>query len=212
MKLLLLLISVLPVILLGLYIYNKDSEKEPKKLIFKLFISGLFAALIVLLVNIVIQRFLPDTYDISNKTSFIELFLVLFIEVALLEEFSKWLMIRIIGYNNKEFDQLYDIIVYSVFVALGFAFLENLFYVLPRGVTLGFSRALFSVPGHVCFGIFMGVFLGFAKIYEEDNRVLYYVNMFFAVFIPTMLHTVYNFCLMTDRYSFFILFIAKKHL
>ena len=32
--------------------------------------------------------------------------------------------------------------------------------------------------------------------------------MFFAVFIPTMLHTVYNFCLMTDRYSFFILFIA----
>ncbi len=206
---LLLIISILPVILLGLYIYEKDSEKEPKVLLLKLFSSGFLAAIMVLSFNLLISKFFPNFMSEENA-GFLELFLMTFLGVALVEEFSKWLMIVVVGYKSKEFDQLYDIIVYSVFVALGFAMLENIFYVFSsdNGMVLGFSRAILSVPGHVGFGIFMGVFLGFAKINEEENKLMSFLYMILAILVPTLLHTVYNFCLMTDKYGFFIVFIA----
>ena len=37
MRIDLLLLAILPILILGLYIYNKDIEKEPKLLLFKLF-------------------------------------------------------------------------------------------------------------------------------------------------------------------------------
>ena len=208
MTFLLLIISILPVVLLGYFIYNKDSEKEPKILLFKLFVSGFFAAVLVFLFNLIISKFFPHLL-VGNSASFIKLFFMTFVEVALVEELSKWIMIRFVGYRSKEFDQLYDIIVYSVFVALGFAMIENMFYVFlsADGMVIGLSRAVLSVPGHVCFGIFMGVFLGFARI-NEENKKFNRIYMFLALIIPTLLHTVYNFCLMTDKYSFFILFVA----
>jgi RsiW-degrading membrane proteinase PrsW (M82 family) len=205
----LLIISILPVVLLGFYIYEKDSEKEPGVLLLKLFASGFLAAVMVLSFNLLISKFFPG-FTIDENASFLKLFFLTFFEVALIEEFSKWLMIVLIGYKSKEFDQLYDIIVYSVFVALGFAMLENMFYVFSsdNGMMLGFSRAILSVPGHVCFGIFMGVFLGFAKTHDSDNKITSFLYMILAVLVPTLLHTVYNFCLMADKEGFFIIFIA----
>ena len=189
MMLILLLISIIPVVLLGLYIYKKDSVKEPKSLLLGLFSSGFLASFLVIIVNVLMTLLIPEFYisDNYSKFNFIELFFLIFIEIAVVEEFCKWIMIRFIGYNHKDFDQLYDIIVYSTFVALGFAAIENIFYVIEGGFTLGIYRAIFSVPGHVAFGIFMGYYLGLAKMWEKKNKtkhniymiylaVLYYLN------------------------------------
>ena len=56
-------------------------------------------------------------------------FIYVFLFVALIEEGSKFLMTYILGYNNKEFDEVYDMIVDASFVSLGFAFYENLIYI-----------------------------------------------------------------------------------
>ena len=210
MMLILLFISVIPVILLGIYIYKKDSVKEPKSLLLGLFSSGFLAAFLVLIINVLTALVIPDFYlsDNYSKFSFLELFFLIFIEIALVEEFAKWLMIRFIGYNHKDFDQFYDIIVYSTFVALGFAAIENIFYVIQGGVALGIYRAIFSVPGHVAFGVFMGYYLGLAKIWENKSKTKHNIFMILSVLVPAVLHTIYNFCLMLENFWFLVIFIG----
>ncbi len=209
-SILLIFISLVPVVALGLYIYKRDSVKEPKSLLTGLFFSGLFAAFLVIVINIFMILFLPEFYLSDNYARFglLRLFLLIFVEVALVEEFCKWIMIRCIGYNHKDFDQLYDIIVYSVFVALGFAAVENIFYVMQGGVSLGIYRAIFSVPGHVSFGIFMGYFLGLAKLWQKKSKAQYRFYMFLSVFVPALLHTIYNFCLMAEVFWYLIIFVG----
>ena len=46
-----LLIIVIPIYLIGKYFYNKDTIKEPKKLLTKLFISGIFSVIIVIIIS-----------------------------------------------------------------------------------------------------------------------------------------------------------------
>lgn len=210
MILLLILISFLPVFLLGLYIYKKDSVKEPKSLLLGLFASGILSGIVVIAMNVLIALLFPDYYlsNESNKYSYYVLFILIFLEVALLEELIKWVMIKFLGYRNKEFDQLYDIIVYSVFVALGFAAFENIFYVMEGGLTIGLYRAIFSVPGHAAFGVFMGYYLGLARVNEKVNREEYIKYILLSIFIPTILHTIYNFCLMTENIFFLIIFLG----
>lgn len=205
-----LFISIIPAFLLALYIYNKDSVKEPKSLLIGLFASGFLAAVLAVLVDIIIYFFLPDYFLTENYKNFgfFKLFCITFLEIALVEEFCKWIMLRIFAYNHKDFDQFFDIIVYSVFVSLGFATIENLFYVIPGGFSLGVLRAFFSIPGHASFGVFMGLFLGLSKFYEKRNRVLHYLYMGSAVLIPTLFHTVYDFCIFTENIWLFIVFLV----
>ena len=61
----LLFISILPVILVGNYIYKKDSDKEPYRLLCKLFFSGLgafFLTLIITIFSILNKRFMIKYY------------------------------------------------------------------------------------------------------------------------------------------------------
>lgn len=207
----LLIVSLIPVFLLGLYIYKKDSVKEPKSLLVGLFASGFVAAFITIAISILFMVLFPEFYltDNYSKFNFTTLFILIFSQIALVEEFSKWIMIRNLGYNNRDFDQIYDIIVYSVFVSLGFAAIENIFYVLDGGLFLGIYRGVFSVPGHAAFGVLMGYFLGLAKLASlNNNKSLYIKNMIFSVLVPAFCHTVFNFCLMTESIYFLLVFLG----
>mgnify|MGYP002514454572 CR=1 FL=1 len=58
-------------------------------------------------------------------------------------------------------------IVYSVFVSLGFACFENILYVFAnQSIAVGISRGILSVPGHACDAVFMGYYLSMAKFYN----------------------------------------------
>ena len=46
-----------------------------------------------------------------------------------------------------------DGIVYTSFVALGFATVENILYTISGGITTGIVRAVTTVPAHAFFGI-----------------------------------------------------------
>ena len=80
MVFLLIFISVLPVILLAIYIYNKDISKESKTLLLGLFSSGILAIIFSTIINILILLLLPDYYLTDNYEdfNFISLFLILF--------------------------------------------------------------------------------------------------------------------------------------
>ena len=53
------ILSVLPVIILGKYVYNKDRNKEPKKVLTKLFLFGICSVIITLLLTNVLEIFFP---------------------------------------------------------------------------------------------------------------------------------------------------------
>ena len=150
--------------MLGLFVYSKDRDKEPVKLLIKLFFLGIVSCFIVLFISLA-EEFIPFLAKDTNEMGLIEVIVYSFINVA---------------YKSKHFDQLYDIVVYAVFVSLGFAFLENLFYVLPEGtVKVGIIRALLAVPGHACDAIFMGYYLSIARLYKYKNPLfLQFVHIY----------------------------------
>lgn len=206
---LMLFLAILPVIVILLVVYNKDKTKEPIGLLLQFFGLGILSCYLVLLVSDFLGLFLPFMNMKTEDMTFLDTFLYAFIGVALVEESCKWVMLYFKGYNNKEFDELYDILVYSVFVSLGFAFYENILYVLGnQSISIAIFRAFSAVPGHACDAIFMGYNLSLAKQYHYKNRPdLEKKYKILSVIAPAILHGIYDFCLMSGLAILVLTFI-----
>ncbi len=210
----LLALAILPVLVIGKYVNKKDKNKEPTAVLVKLFIFGVLSCFVVLFVSSILDDIFPVLSSSTPKTTFLELLVYAFIGVALVEESAKLLMTYAFGYKNNEFDEIYDIIIYSVFVALGFAAFENILYVfgndtIGASITTGVLRAVLAVPGHACDGLFMGYYLSLAKISELQNQKeeskKYLLK---SLLIPTILHGTYDFCLFTRNKLFLLIFLV----
>ncbi|GAK06625.1 LOW QUALITY PROTEIN: hypothetical protein JCM19038_328 [Geomicrobium sp. JCM 19038] len=112
-----------------------------------------------------------------------------FVKTAFIEEFFKWFFLLVTMYRFKTWSVKYDGIVYSVALSLGFATLENFFYLLSEGVHTAFGRALFPVSGHALFGVIMGYYLGNAR-YMIDGKKKKMVSLRIAC--PYFLHGTFN--------------------
>ena len=123
--------------------------------------------------------------------------LLAFFVVALVEEGTKFLFLRARTWRNPNFNYRFDGIVYAVFVSLGFAAFENIQYVLHYGLSVALPRALFAVPGHMAFAVFMGLFYGRAKLYEAwgDRRRCRW-SLMRAYVTSVLLHGFYDACAM----------------
>ena len=201
--------AVLPVIALGYFIYEKDVNKEPGNLLGKLFGLGCLTVIPILIFELLMNNY----FKTENITNFVVLFINVFLSVAIIEEGFKWLVVRKVGYNNREFDEVYDIIVYAVFVSLGFACVENILYVFGNGFSNAILRALTAIPGHTCFGVIMGYFMSKAKISSiGGNTSSASVNMVLSILVPALLHTIYDAILFqysnTLDVMFFLAFIV----
>ena len=203
----LLLAAVLPVILLCFYIYKKDINKEPKGMLTKIFIFGMLICIPV----IILELLVGSVIDPQESDSIIYIFIGTFISIAFIEELFKWFVVRGFGYNSKNFDEIYDVIVYAVFASLGFACLENIGYVVQNGFGVAVLRALLSVPGHMCDGVLMGYFLSKAKVNSLNrNNALAKKNMILSLLVPTIAHTIFDACLTAG--SFYILVFLVFHI
>ena len=185
----LIFIAALPVVLICMYVYKKDVEKEPKSLLRKLMLWGVFSIIPVVIVEFVLDNF----FEITGQEDLITLFLYCFIAIALIEETAKWIISYKVVYKDSEFNETYDAIVYSVFASLGFALIENILYVMSNGFLTGLLRAFTSVPAHTCTGIMMGYYMGLSKVEElNNNKSLSNRYMFYSLLIPSLIHTMYD--------------------
>lgn len=199
------ILSILPVFLIGWYIYKKDKDKENSQLLVKLFFMGVFSCIPAALIGLIFSRFLPEI----EYMNFYQLLFYSFIVVALVEETCKWFFVYKIAYNHDEFDTIYDMIVYASFTALGFACFENIIYVYSGGLITGIARAISAVPGHVCNGILMGSYLGFSKasLVKGDIKTSK-KHKILSLVIPTIIHGIYDFCLFYGNYLFIGIFVV----
>lgn len=184
----LLLLAIAPVMIVVVFIYFKDKfEKEPIRFLFKNFLLGAF---ISVLVTFILSIILNSIHPLTNDKSIFEQFIKAFVVVALVEEYSKYIIVKYYAQPNKEFNEPFDGIVYAVMVSMGFAALENVLYVFQYGFSNGVMRAFTAVPAHATFGILMGYFMGKAKF--SNNKLK--LNLF-GLLAATIFHGAYDFFL-----------------
>ena len=113
-----------------------------------------------------------------------------FLLLGMIEEFSKYILIKKYAQNHEAFNEPYDGIIYAVMVSMGFAATENIFYVLEGGYQVALLRAFTAIPAHASFAIIMGYFMGKAK-FSDQKKWLNLKGLLWAVFF----HGAYDFFL-----------------
>ena len=194
-----LLATILPSIILVTYFVNSDKFKEPTFQIIKIFFLGILITIPAFFLNTYFGNFLETNTNISEDL------IGSFLTAAPIEEGLKFSVLFYFVYKMKDFNEPVDGIVYGVCVSLGFATLENIYYVyvLPEyfattPLSLALLRAFSAVPAHAAFGAIMGYFfMKYSFVSKKDN-------LLFSLAIPIFLHGFYN---LSMSYNFFVGFI-----
>ncbi|MDW8302755.1 MAG: PrsW family glutamic-type intramembrane protease, partial [Bacteroidia bacterium] len=122
------------------------------------------------------------------------IFLHAFVEIALVEELSKYVMLRGYSYRLKAFNEPFDGIVYSMMVSMGFAGIENILYSM-EGIHVTIVRAFTAVPAHATFAVAMGYYVGLAKFNPGKSAFYQLIGVALAV----IFHGFYDFFLLSNH-------------
>jgi len=116
---------------------------------------------------------------------------VAFLEASIPEELGKLLVMTCIILRHEDLRRPVDAVVLTVLVGLGFATIENLYYVFgsENWTETAMLRALTAVPMHATVGIIMGYFAA-RTLLSPANRVPLLLAMFA---VPTLLHGFYDY-------------------
>lgn len=192
------MLAIVPSIVLLIYIYKKDTkEKEPMKFLLGCFLLGALTAI----PSIVVEELESLVLDaIATPGSFFYAVIEGFVVAALTEEFFKYLFLKGKSWKSKYFDCMFDGIVYAVFVGLGFATFENIFYVMDGGISTALLRMFTSIPGHTVFAVYMGYFYSKAKLADvKGDKAECRKNKKRALWIPVLLHGLYDTLIMFEE-------------
>lgn len=229
--------ALLPAIALCIYVFKKDRvEKEPIGLLLGLLALGCLicwpaAEIETVLSGIIDKIFIPFTYEEEGVVYLSEIAFKAynainnFIGIALVEEGLKFIALFLATRNNKNFNSLFDGLIYAVFVSLGFAAFENVLYVVSYGWTNALVRAVTAVPGHMFFAVLMGYYYSMwhaceqAKTMERalKKRGLVDKNskeisgkhhLICSLLVPVLAHGLYDYCCTAETVWANIVFYA----
>lgn len=199
--------AVIPAVVLLVKVYKVDHlDKESPRLLWNLVVRGVIATVFAMLTEwigeFVLSSFVQEGTVLYN-------FLLYFIVVAVSEEGFKYLLMKQRTWKDPEFNFQFDGVVYAVFVSLGFALWENISYVLMYGFETALVRAVTAVPGHACFGVFMGAWYGLAKKYESygmhsQSKTCRVVALLSSI----VLHGCYDFTASIENQNYAWIFVA----
>ncbi len=182
-----LLITILPSILIVLFFVKSDRFPEPTSEIIKVFFYGILLCIPAFYINTALM-------DIYANMNIDDALVSSFLSAAPVEEVLKFTVLYSLVYKMKDFNEPIDAIVYGVTVSLGFATLENIYYVYFLsdyfGTTsegLAILRSFSAIPAHGIFGATMGYFFMKYTFIEKQN------NLALCMIIPILLHGAYNY-------------------
>jgi len=189
-------LSVVPALGLAAYLwYGDPTRREPLD---TLAVTFLLAVLFATFAAIVNTSFLP-VFSVLGAPG---LALFFFLVVGPIEETVKWLAIRVHAYKTDSFRTVVDGVVYGAVAGLGFAAIENVFYIVDSYLATAGTTATVQVrqtvatatarafvgPGHVIYSAFAGYYLGLAKFNPGNRGPIVVKGLVVAAFI----HAVYN--------------------
>lgn len=173
-------LAIAPGLAICLFIFHRDAyNREPKLNMIVSFFFGVLSVIPALF----IEKYFENSFDKSIPGIAMQAFFV----VALTEEACKFAALRLYCYRQKSFDEPFDGIVYAVMVSMGFATIENIFYVVGsakagNGYQVALLRMFLSVPAHATFGVLMGYHVGRAKFNPARRTALMFLGLFWATF------------------------------
>jgi len=179
---------------------------EPKKVIAIAFVLGMFA---------VVTSYHAEKLAESIIPASIVLYTI--IVYAGIEEFFKYVAAYIGAFKRKAFDEPIDAVIYMITAALGFAALENSFFIITDllngdvvgGVITGNLRFIGASLLHVLASGVVGVFIA---ITFYKSRAIKILSTIAGLFVATVLHTLFNYALLEDlfrnmtQYGIFVVF------
>ena len=175
---LLLALALAPGIIISLFIYLKDRyNREPLRHL----LVSFFLGVVIAIPAVIIELFGDKLLDNFVAPGFFNTVISAFIVIAFTEEYCKYIVLRWYAFRKKDFDEPLDGIVYSVFVAMGFATIENIGYVFQHGMGTGWLRMFLSVPAHASFAVLMGYYTGLSKFNIKKGKSLRIKGIFLAV-------------------------------
>lgn len=184
--LILLAAALLPAIFLWFYIWKQDSQPEPTNWLAKAVLYGVAICIPVSILEIAIE----NVFGLGEPTTIIGTTFQAFFVAALPEESFKLLALWLVLRKNPFFDEHFDGIVYAVCVGLGFAAIENVFYIVgeeENWIGVAITRALLAVPGHYAFAVLMGYYYSVYHFVNHTTR-----SATFVLLVPVLAHGIYD--------------------
>lgn len=185
------LIGVIPSFIWLFFWLREDSKHpEPRGLLAMVFVLGMISVIFVIPLQEFIQKIVSDT-----KSQIIIW--------AGLEELIKYLAVLIVVAKTGQVDEPVDWPIYLITGAVGFAALENIFFLIEPfslgentvGLLTGQLRFLGSTLLHTVSSGALGIFLGLAFFGSRFKKKIYLI---IGILLATALHSLFNFFIMED--------------
>lgn len=183
-----------PSIIWLLFYLKKDAHPESKKMVLKIFFYGMLGAVIAAIIEIELSAGLVFLFGRQIEVFPIIFFIFYqFIVIALVEESSKFLIVKEKVVNDPEFDEPVDAMVYMIIAALGFAALENILVLFTgstfqEAVMISALRFLGATFLHALASGVVGYFLALS-FFESKKRLGLIIK---GLSIAAFLHGLFN--------------------
>jgi len=178
------------------FLWSRDRYREPARNVALYLLLGVATVVPAALIESALHD--PILRGVQAGIEAVPTAIWAFLGVALVEEGLKYAALRFRARSDRHLDEPFDWIVYAVAVSLGFATLENVFYVLEGGAGVALARAVTAVPSHALDGTMMGWRMarahGRTGVAATRQRVL-------ALVEPTLWHGAYDYLLMVSAQS-----------
>lgn len=127
--------GVIPALIwLTFWLREDSTNPEPKKLIFLTFFFGMLSAPFALAIQLLVNKLFFSNVDIhkvfDNAVGIPLSGIFIIIIWAVIEEISKYLAAHHGGLKKEDNDEAVDDLIYMISAALGFAAIENAFFIL----------------------------------------------------------------------------------
>jgi RsiW-degrading membrane proteinase PrsW (M82 family) len=158
------------------------------------FLLGAVGGIVAIAIELGLMYVLHLSISLSSFTDAIVEAAVI---AAIPEETLKFMILVGVAERHVDARRLQDVLVLALGVSLGFATLENLFYLATASEWhfIAMARAITAIPGHGIFGLAMGALLIAARLRPRRFALL------IAWVVPVLLHAAYDFPLLALRSS-----------
>jgi len=182
-------------------------EPEPLKVLLRVgLLGGLMSIIPAIIGNSLADHILGlegFATDLSKRIS-LPLALTSAVFIGINEEFWKFLATLRLVKKLPEFDEPLDGMIYAMTVALGFAALENIEYMVRSGPGVLLYRSLLSMPIHLACGAIWGYGLARAKFISKRKR--YFVTAIPYLMAAAGVHAAFDFFIFLRTWTIFLIF------
>ncbi len=191
------LLAFLPPVLWLVFYMREDQHPEPKWLLLSVFGGGMLAAVGSIVAECLFVELVGGS-SCGGGVRYERSMLFIFLGIAAIEEYAKYLVVKLIALRRSDFDEPVDAMIYMMTAAMGFAALENALFVIPLfrenlfvGLEVAAHRFLGANLLHALSSGLVGFFL--ARAWFRPRRH-HWIAL--GLFIASLLHAGFNYLIL----------------